>query len=118
MDTQAIVTLGSSAISAIAALAAAAVAGYWGYRSVKTTSDEARAKEEVFKLRKELVGVYRQVAAYHQLEHELSSRISQASGSSARSIKTEFRNRVSELMGERPELSRVSAESRIRELEI
>jgi hypothetical protein len=118
MDSQAIVTLGSSAISAISALAAAAIAGYFGYKSVKATSDEAKLKEELAKLKKELVGVYRQVAAYHQLEQELSSHISQSADSSVRAIKTEFRNKVRELLGERPELSRNSAESRIRELEI
>lgn len=118
MDNQTLLSLGNSAIAAIAAVLAAGVAGYWGYRSVKATSDEAKLKDEAARLKRELIAAYRQLAAYHQLEHEFASHLSQHGGKAAKTFKTQFRDRVTGIMGYRPEGNRKDAESRIRALEV
>lgn len=117
MDNQTLLTLGSSIISAVSAIIAASAAGYWGYRAVKATSDEAKLRDDVANLKKELIISYRQIAAYHQLEHEFSTHLSQDNSVAPKTVKTDFRNRVMDLLGERPEITRKRAETRIRELE-
>ena len=117
MDNQAQITIWSSLISAASAIIAAASAGYWGYRSIKTTSDEAKLKDETARLKRELITCYRQIAAYHQLEQEFSTYLSGESSVATKTVKTEFRNRVMASLGERPEITRRTSESRIKELE-
>lgn len=118
MDSQTLASLASASIAAIAAIAAAAIAGYWGYRSVVATSDASKLKDESAKLKRELIQAYRQIAAYHQLEHELATHISSLGESAAKTIKTQFRNKVVELLDDRPEMSAKTAATRIKELEI
>lgn len=118
MDTQTILTLGTTLIVALATIIGSAITAYFGFRSVKTTADMAKTKEEVVALKKELIIAYRQISSYYQLEQEYIEGMKTTNSGTERTIKISYRDKVVEKGFERPNVTHNQAEKRIRELEI
>jgi hypothetical protein len=118
MEAQTLTTLGTSLIVALATVIGSAITAYFGYKSVKATADMAKAKEEMGSLKKELIAAYRQISAYYQLEQEFIEAMKAANGTTEKTLKIGYRDKVVEKGFERPKLTHNQAEKRIRELEI
>lgn len=118
MDPQTLTTLGTSLIVALATVIGSAITAYFGFRSVKTTADMARGKEEMVSLKNELIATYRQISAYYQLEQELIEAMKTTNGGTEQTLKISHRDKVVEKGFERPKVTHNQAEKRIRELEI
>lgn len=117
MDAQTVTTLGTSLIVALATVIGSAITAYFGYKSVKTTADMAKTKEEMASLKKELIVAYRQISAYYQLEQEFIEAMMGFTGSTEQALKISYRDKVVGKGFERPRMTHNQAEKRIRELE-
>lgn len=105
-------------ITGASAVSGAAITSYFNHRSIKATTDLSTLKDKYAASRKELIRIYRQVAAYHQLEDIVTQdQLAARPNVDPRAIKKEMRDRVEGAGAERPEITRRQAESRIRELE-
>lgn len=113
-----IIAATSSGIAAIATIAAACVTGILGYKTTRFKKDFEKKATEIERLKGELRRLYRQVAAYHELETICADKLASLTSCSARTMKTELRDSVETTGAERPELTRGQCEKRIRELEI
>ena len=118
MDSQTLITLGTSSIVALATIIGSAITAYFGHKSIKTTADMSKTKEEMASVKKELIAAYRQISAYYQLEQEFIEAVKSTNGGTEKSLKISHRDKVVEKGFERPKLTLNQAEKRIRELEI
>lgn len=118
MDAQTLTTLGTSLIVALATVIGSAITAYFGFKSVKTTADMARAKDEMASIKKELIAAYRQISAYYQLEQEFIEAMKTTNGGTEKTLKISHRDKVVEKGFERPKVTHNQAEKRISELEI
>jgi hypothetical protein len=109
MDASTTQAIAASTVAAIASLVAAIVTAYFGYRATRTS-------KEIADLKGELKRAYRQVAAYHELEDIACEEIAMQRNSSAKTIKTELRDRAVQRNVERPDLTRKQCEKRLSEL--
>lgn len=102
------------------------VAAYFNYRSVQASTEArvlrdqlADSKEQLLAVKKELARMYRQVAAYHQLEEIVTQDALKADPKQdPRAIKKTLRDRAVGMGVERPEITRMQAERKLRELEV
>lgn len=118
MDEQTLTTLGTALIVALATVIGSAITAYFGFKSVKATTDMAKAKEEMTSQKKELIAAYRQISAFYQLEQEFIEEIKKINGGTEKTLKISYRDKVVEKGFERPNVTHNQAEKRIRELEI
>lgn len=95
MDTQTTLTLGTTLIVALATIIGSAITAYFGFRSVKTTADMAKNKEEAAALKRELIASYRQISAYYQLEQEYIDAVKQSNGGAEQTLRISLLHRPS-----------------------
>lgn len=118
MDTSSSISLGVALIAPVATVMGAGITAYFGYKSVKSTADIAKDKEQLSGLKRELIFCYRQISAYYQLEQELIRSVTTGNGKTEQSSKIEHRDKVEKKGYERPSVTHSQADKRIRELEI
>jgi hypothetical protein len=106
----------SSVVAALAAICAALISAHFQRKTARETADNAKTKDEIERLKKDLHRALGQVAAYYELESIAADELAAHTGRNAKTIKSEMRDEVKSRGLDRPEWTRNECDRRRGEL--